>query len=160
MPHYPCRQCEALYDPVTNVACPSCGEKHPLNCSKCDKQINHHDIFGIEKLKTKKPLLCADCGFANEVVKCPICKLHLVRAKGFSPSSSPNAKVYHRPCYDKRLETITFAKKWAGPSVAALGLIGGFVAYGLSIKGLLASLGTGAVLFAAVMMLAEVIKPR
>ena len=52
MPHYPCRQCEALYDPVTNVACPSCGEKHPLNCSKCDKQINHHDIFSIEKLKT------------------------------------------------------------------------------------------------------------
>ncbi len=160
MPHYECRECGKLYDPVTVVKCPHCGESHPLNCSKCDKKINHHDIYGLEKLKTKKPLLCEECGYSTEVIKCSICKISLVRSKGFSASNAPNAKVYHRACYDKRIETIEFAKQWAQPAMAVLGVIGGLLGYGLTLKGIISAGAIGAIGFGAVMGLAELIKPR
>ncbi|MBI3925797.1 MAG: hypothetical protein HY319_09670 [Armatimonadetes bacterium] len=125
MPHYPCIKCDGLVDTHNDVVCRECGEKRPFACSKCGKGMNQVDIFQLEKLKTKKPLLCMDCGTANEVVKCGICKGSLVRATGRQLSEAPGAKVYHKDCYEKQMGVVAMTRKLF-PVFAAIGLACGY----------------------------------
>jgi hypothetical protein len=72
------------------------------------------EVFQLEKLKTKKPLLCMGCGESGEVVKCKICKLSLVRASGRTLTSNLGANVYHPACLDRQYKTIATIKKISG----------------------------------------------
>lgn len=158
MPSYNCRECDNMFDPTEQVSCPSCGCKKPLLCSKCNTPINHHDIFAIEKLKTKRPLLCLSCGAENEVVKCPICKLSQVRLQGVSVSSEPGANVYHKACLDKRYEVMKMTR-YAAPI-----LLSAFLLVGLAIHKspvyMFGSFITGAIFFLAIKMYEKIIEPR
>lgn len=159
MPHYACRVCDDLFDPTQSVRCPHCNEKNPLECSKCGKEINHHDIYGIEKLRTKKPLLCMECGHTTEVIKCGICKTSLVRSQGVTVSKSPRAKVYHKRCYDKQLETVEMARKVA-PAMAIAGLLGGYFGFGLTVGGAAMMAILAGVGWMSVQLLANFITPK
>lgn len=159
MPVYNCRECKELMDPTESVSCPSCNEKKPLNCSKCSEPINHHDIFGIQKLRTKKPLLCNSCGHDNEVVKCGLCKLSLVRSKGISLTPVEGANVYHKECLDKRREVISTANK-AAPIAAVLGGVLTVMVKGTTAFGVILLLLISAGLFVGLKMLAKIIEPR
>jgi hypothetical protein len=108
------------------------------------------EIFLLERLKTKKPLLCIACGEAEEVVKCGLCKLSLVRTRGKQLSAVPGAKVYHVDCYNKQMKNVGMVEKFA-PVLAVLVCIAGFcwgkVAFDGLIWGLLAGVLGGAVAY-------------
>lgn len=158
MPVYPCRECQKPVDPTSDPKC-ECGSDKPFECSKCGDPIGRSSIYRLEKLKTKKPLFCHSCGNANEVVKCGICKIGLVRSQGHQVSQATNAKVYHKACYDKQMETIRYATK-AAPFLAVCGVLIGLMAYGFSGRGLLVSGGVGVGAFAAVQALIHIIQPK
>ncbi len=111
-------------DPRETVSCPHCSVKKPFACSKCSTPINHHDIYGIEKLKTKKPLLCLACGHENEVLKCHYCNLSLMRSQGITKSDLPGARIYHKKCYDERVKALTKVKKFV-PATLLVFLVAG-----------------------------------
>lgn len=124
--------------------------------------MNQADIFHLEKLKTKKPLLCLDCGRANEVVKCGICKLSLVRSQGVQVSGAPDAKVYHKDCYDKQIKTVGMAHKFS-PGVAVGGVVIALVAWlagGFSAGGAAAVAGIGLIGGLMIRMIAEIFTPK
>jgi hypothetical protein len=121
--------------------------------------MNHHDIFGIEKLKTKRPLLCKGCGTDNEVVKCPICKLSQVRSQGVTISEIEGANVYHKSCLEKRREVIRLANI-AGPASAAGIILMGFLLRGSVDQSMLASVIVAAALFIGIKMFKTIIEPR
>lgn len=159
MPVYNCRECNGNVDPTEQVSCPSCNEKKPLSCSKCSTPINHHDIFGIEKLRTKRPLLCKSCGTDNEVVKCPICKLSQVRSQGVTVSEVEGAPVYHKACLEKRREVIKYANIAAPASAAGFVLIG-LLMMNTASYALPACIGIAVVLYVAIKAFKNVIEPR
>lgn len=147
-------------DPTETVRCPACNTKTPLNCSKCNKGINHHDIHEIGKLRVKKPLLCIECGADNEVVKCGLCNIGLVRSHGETVSPLEGAKVYHKKCLSKRMEAVGVAKKAAPVSFGAAALMGLiFMATGAKGWGTVCFL-VGSALFVVVRMIATIIEPR
>lgn len=148
-----------MIDPTESVACPSCNEKKPLLCSKCNEPINHHDIHGIQKLRTKKPLLCNSCGHDNEVVKCGLCKLSLVRSKGISLTPVEGAKVYHKECLDKRREVISTSNKVA-PVAAILAGVLTMMVKGGGTLGIILLILVAVGMFVALKMLAKVLEPR
>lgn len=111
MPVYACHRCDQLVDTHSDPYCRNCAEKKPFKCSRCEKSMNQTDIFQLERLKTKKPLFCLDCGEQGEVVECGICKKTLVRSQGKQVSHIPGAKVYHSDCYNKQLSTISTLQK-------------------------------------------------
>lgn len=160
MPAYNCRQCKGLLDPTETVKCPHCGEKKPLICSKCAEPINHHDIHEVAKLKVKKPLLCLSCGNDNQVLKCALCNVGLVRSQGVTVSPLENAKVYHKKCLARRQEAVALAHKTA-PIAAGICLVLalGLVAYGTKMAGAGAAL-VGAALFVGIKVFATIIEPR
>ena len=148
-----------MLDPTEQVSCPSCKEKKPLLCSKCNDPINHHDIHGIEKLKTKRPLLCKSCGTDNEVVKCPICKLSQVRSQGVTISELEGANVYHKACLEKRREVIRLANI-AGPVGAVGVLLIGLLLQSTGSQYLLTSAIVSGILFFGIKMYKTIIEPR
>ncbi len=160
MPVYNCRECNGMLDPTEHVSCPGCKTKKPLLCSKCNEPINHHDIHGIEKLKTKRPLLCKSCGTSNEVVKCPVCKIGLVRSQGIAVSELEGANVYHKACLEKRRETLRYVN-YAVPVA-----VGGSLAMGVLLYGTYGALSLGGsaivalVLFFGIKMFKAIIEPR
>lgn len=111
MPVYPCHRCDQLVDTHSDPYCRNCAEKKPFKCSRCEKSMNQTDIFQLERLKTKKPLFCLECGEQGEVVECGICRRTLVRSQGTQVSHLPGAKVYHNDCYNKQLGTISTLHK-------------------------------------------------
>lgn len=159
MPIYNCRECGGVMDPTEQVSCPSCHLKKPLSCSKCSDPINHHDIHGIEKLKTKRPLLCKRCGTDNEVVKCRVCKVGLVRSQGVTVSQVEGAPVYHKACLSKRREVVRYAKLASYITPVCILLIG-FLLQGRVAQSLLASAVIAGVLFVVINMLRTVWEPR
>lgn len=159
MPVYQCRECNGNIDPTEQVRCPSCNEKKPLSCSKCNEPINHHDIHGIEKLRTKRPLLCKACGNDNEVVKCPLCKIAQPRSNGVTVSQVEGANVYHKACLNKRREVIRYANM-AAPASAAMFVIIAFLVQSSSKAAFFGCLVTAAVLFVAIRMFRTIIEPR
>lgn len=160
MPAYNCRQCKGLLDPTEAVRCPHCNEKKPLLCSKCSSPINHHDIHEIAKLKVKKPLLCGGCGVDNQVLKCALCNVGLVRSQGMTVSPLEGAKVYHKNCLKKRQDTVSMANK-AAPAAAGVGLLLGliFVATGSKTAGI-GVLAVGIALWVGIKMFSRIIEPR
>ena len=160
MPAYNCRECNSLLDPTEVVRCPSCNEKKPLNCSKCGTEINHHDIHDIAKLRVKKPLLCLGCGADNEVIKCALCNIGLVRSQGESVSPLAGAKVYHKKCLDKRREAVNLINKAAPVSFVVAALLGGvFMATGAKGWGTIA-LFLACAFFVIIKMISKIIEPR
>jgi hypothetical protein len=146
-------------DPTETVRCPSCNEKKPLNCSKCSEAINHHDIHEIAKLRVKKPLLCLACGEGNEVLKCGLCNIGLVRSQGETVSPLAGAKVYHKKCLAKRMEAVGVANKAAPISFGVAVLMGGiFMATDAQGWGTICFL-VGCALFMVVKMVARIIHP-
>lgn len=147
-------------DPTESVRCPHCNEKKPLLCSKCAEPINHHDIHEIAKLKVKKPLLCNTCGVDNQVIKCGLCNVGLVRSQGITVSPLENAKVYHKNCLNKRQETVNMALK-AAPISAGLGLLLGVVFLATGTKAIgIGALVVGMALYLGIRVLATIIQPR
>ncbi len=160
LPAYNCRKCNGLVDPTETVRCPTCSEKNPLLCSKCSAPINHHDIHEVEKLKVKKPLLCKSCGVDNQVIKCALCNVGLVRLQGETVSPLEGAKVYHKKCLEKRREAVGLAHKTA-PAAAGICLLLGTVLLFTGTKTLAAAAaGVGLVLYIAVKVFATIIEPR
>jgi DNA-directed RNA polymerase subunit RPC12/RpoP len=160
VPAYNCRECNASMDPTESVRCPSCNEKNPLNCSKCSAAINHHDIHEIAKLRVKKPLLCLNCGADNEVLKCGLCNIGLVRSQGETVSPLAGAKVYHKKCLVKRMEAVGVANK-AAPISFAVAVVIGLIFMATGAKGWgSVSLLLGCTLFIVVKMIAKIIHPR
>lgn|GEM_PF-1630947 len=160
MPAYNCRECNALMDPTETVRCPSCNHKKPLNCSKCGTEINHHDIHDIAKLRVKKPLLCLSCGVDNEVIKCALCNIGLVRSQGETVSPLADAKIYHSKCLAKRREAVALTNKVAPISFGVAALLGGvFMATGAKGWGMI-SLFLACVFFIVIKMIATIIEPR
>lgn len=160
MPAYNCRECKGLFDPTEIVRCPHCNEKKPLNCSKCSEPINHHDIHEIAKLRVKKPLLCSSCGTDNEVIKCALCNVGLVRSQGKTVSPLEGAKVYHKNCLAKREEAVGVANK-AAPISAGVALLIGLIFIFTGAQGWgTACLILGGGLFAFIKMIAKIIEPR
>ena len=121
MPVYPCARCGQSVDPTVDMFCKSCSDKKPYECSRCNKRVSSDDIFKLETLRTKRPLLCMGCGESGEVVKCGICKLSLVRATGQTLSSNLGAKVYHPACVERQFKTVAWVKRFA-PMVGVVGL--------------------------------------
>lgn len=147
-----------MFDPTEQVSCPSCHCKKPFLCSKCNIPINHHDIFGIEKLKTKRPLLCKACGTDNEVVKCPICKLSQVRSLGVTVSELEGANVYHKECLEKRREVIRMADYAAYIAIGATIIIGITVHKNPSY--MMGSFAIGAIAFVIIKMYKTIVTPH
>ena len=137
MPVYPCAQCGGPVDPTLDKACRGCSNDEPYDCSRCNKRMGTDEVFQLEKLKTKKPLLCMGCGESGEVVKCKICKLSLVRASGKTLSSNLGAHVYHPACLERTYNTIALIKKMA--------LLAVFLGFGLGYLMLANLIGTGQV---------------
>lgn len=160
MPSYNCRSCKGLVDPTETVRCTHCSEKKPLLCSKCSSPINHHDIHGIEKLRVKKPLLCKSCGVDNQVIKCALCNVGLVRSQGETVSPLENAKVYHKKCLAKRREAVAMANK-AAPIAGGISLLFGLLLIIIGTKQwAVPALLVGAALFVAIKVFSTVIEPR
>lgn len=160
MPAYNCRACNALVDPTETVRCNSCGEKKPLICSKCSSPINHHDIHEVEKLRVKKPLLCHSCGQDNQVIKCGLCNVGLVRSQGITVSPLEGAKVYHKKCLEKRREAIDLAHKVAPAGAGICLLLGiGLLIMGTKTQAVYALL-VGTAIFVGVKAFASIIEPR
>ena len=126
MPVYPCARCGGPVDPTTDLFCKACSDKLPYECSRCNKRMSSDDVFQLEKLKTKRPLLCMTCGESGEVVKCKICKLSLVRASGTTLSSTLGAPVYHQACVDRQFKTVAWVKKMI-PMLSILGFLVGWL---------------------------------
>jgi DNA-directed RNA polymerase subunit RPC12/RpoP len=160
LPAYNCRSCKGLVDPTETVRCPQCNEKNPLLCSKCNAPINHHDIHEIEKLKVKKPLLCKSCGGDNQVLKCALCNIGLVRSQGETVSPLEGAKVYHKKCLAKRREAVNLAHKTA-PAAAGICLLLGGILAATGTKMLAgAAAAVGLALFIGIKVFATIIEPR
>ena len=152
--------CKAHVDPTETVRCPSCNEKKPLLCSKCSSPINHHDIHEIEKLRVKKPLLCKSCGVDNQVIKCALCNVGLVRSQGETVSPLENAKVYHKKCLAKRREAVGTANK-AAPIAAGVSLLFGIILIASGTQQwAIGALAVGAALFVSIKVFATIIEPR
>lgn len=143
MPVYPCARCGTSVDPTLDMFCKSCQDKQPYECSRCNKRMSSGEVFQLERLKTKRPLLCMTCGESGEVVKCKICKLSLVRATGRTLSSNLGAPVYHPACVDKQFKTVAWIKRLI-PMVALLGLLVGFL-MGQNWGGMAAAIGMAVV---------------
>jgi len=147
-------------DPTETVRCPNCNEKKPLVCSKCSSPINHHDIHEVEKLRVKKPLLCSSCGMDNQVVKCALCNVGVVRSHGETVSPLANAKVYHKKCLAKRREAVDMANKVA-PAAAGICMVLGLVLMITASKTYGAgAAGVGLALFLAIKTFATIISPK
>lgn len=160
MPAYNCRKCNGLLDPTEAVRCPHCNEKKPLICSKCAQPISHHDIHEVAKLKVKKPLLCLSCGNDNQVIKCALCNVGLVRSQGETVSPLEDAKVYHKKCLAKRREAVGLAHKTA-PMAAGICLLLGVGLLALNTKTLaVGALVLGGALFIGIKAFATIIEPR
>ena len=144
MPVYPCAKCNSPVDPTQDGFCRNCSDKTPFSCSACNKRMPNTDIFQLEKLQIKKPLLCMTCGEAGEVVKCGICKLTLVRSSGKSLSSAPGARVYHTYCFSKQMKTVEYIGRLV-PLVAFLGLLMGWLIGQTIGNGNMASATVGAI---------------
>ena len=126
MPVYPCVKCNSPVDPGSDRACKNCRESKPLNCSRCNKQIPTEEVFEREKLKTKKPIFCLECGEREEVVKCGLCNLSLQRHQAKQVSNYPAAKNYHPHCLRERQKQMERLGK-----VSPIMLLAGFVVGGL-----------------------------
>lgn len=160
MPIYSCRNCNGSVDPTETVRCPHCNEKKPLLCSKCSSPVNHHDIHEIEKLRVKKPILCSTCGVDNQVVKCALCNIGVVRSQGETVSPLENANVYHKKCLEKRREAVGVANKVA-PAAAGICILLGGVLFFTATKGAgIGAMSIGAILFLAIKLFALRITPR
>ena len=141
MPVYPCVKCNSPVDPGADRACKNCRESKPLNCSRCNKQIPTEEVFEREKLKTKKPIFCLECGEREEVVKCGLCNLSLQRHQAKQVSNYPAAKNYHPHCLRERQKQLDRLSK-----VSPVMLLAGFVVGGLIgwVKMGMVGAGTGA----------------
>lgn len=124
MPVYPCVKCNSPVDPGTDRACKNCREPKPLVCSRCSKQIPTEEVFEGQKLKTKKPIFCLECGESEEVVKCALCNLNLQRHGAKQVSNYPAAKLYHPHCLRERQKQLDRLGKFQ-PIMGLLGLIFG-----------------------------------
>ena len=127
MPVYPCVKCNQMVDPAAHRACPNCRESKPLNCSRCNKQIPTEEVFEREKMKTKKPIFCLECGEREEVVKCGLCNLSLQRHQAKQVSNYPAAKNYHPHCLREREKQLDRLGKILVPMLLTGLIIGGLV---------------------------------
>ncbi len=127
MPVYPCVKCNQMVDPAAHRACPNCREGKPLNCSRCNKQIPTEEVFEREKLKTKKPIFCLECGEREEVVKCGLCNLNLQRHQAKQVSNYPAAKNYHPHCLRERQKQIDRLGQVLVPMLLVGLIVGGLV---------------------------------
>lgn len=127
MPVYPCAKCNSPVDPGTDKACKNCREAKPLECSRCHKRIATEEVFEGQKLKTKKPIFCLECGEREEVVKCGLCNLSLQRHQGKQVSNYPAAKTYHPRCLEERQRQLDRLAKFQ-PLMGLVGLIVGGLA--------------------------------
>jgi hypothetical protein len=84
------------------------------------------EVFEREKLKTKKPIFCLECGEREEVVKCGLCNLSLQRHQAKQVSNYPAAKNYHPHCLRERQKQMERLGK-----VSPIMLLAGFVVGGL-----------------------------
>jgi hypothetical protein len=150
MPVYPCVKCNAPVDPVSDKACKNCREAKPLECSRCNKRITTEEVFEREKLKTKKPIFCLECGEREEVVKCAICNLSLQRHTGSQISQAPGARVYHPRCLTERQGQLDKLLK-AAPAMAVVGAIVGGLMGGSYLRGI--GHAGGAIAFGAIFFL-------
>lgn len=129
MPVYPCLKCNSPVDPVADKACRNCREPKPLECSRCAKRVATEDVYDREKMKTKKPIFCLECGDREAVVKCSLCKLSLQRHQAKQVTPSPLAPLYHAHCLAER-ETQMDRLSKAAPAMLLVGLVvGGLVGY-------------------------------
>jgi hypothetical protein len=145
MPVYPCVKCNQMVDPSTDKACKNCREAKPLSCSRCNKQIPTEEVFEREKLKTKKPIFCLECGEREEVVKCGLCNLSLQRHQAKQISNYPAAKNYHPHCLRERQKQLDRLDKLL-PVMSVVGLVvGGLVGqFQLASLGTIPGIGAGA----------------
>lgn len=116
-----------MVDPATDRACKNCREAKPLSCSRCDKQIPTEEVFEREKMKTKKPIFCLECGEREEVVKCGLCNLSLQRHQAKQVSNYPAAKNYHPHCLRDRQKQLDRLGKLLVPMLLTGLIIGGLV---------------------------------
>ncbi len=159
MPRYECRECNSLVDTHSDVVCPECGCKKPFTCSKCGKHMNQVDIYKLESLKIKKSLFCQECGYANEVVECAICKKGLVRSTGKQLSEGPDAKVYHKQCYEKQMQLVDNIKNIFTPIFGGIGFVIGYLFLG-GYSGLITAI-IGAVVWVGLAIgLQQILTPR
>ena len=148
MPVYPCVKCNQMVDPSTDRACKNCRESKPLNCSRCHKAIPTEEVFEREKLKTKKPIFCLECGEREEVVKCGLCNLNLQRHQAKQVSNYPAAKNYHPHCLRERQKQLDRLSKLLLPMSLVGLVIGGLVGkVQLDMVGLAAGGAVGAGVF-------------
>lgn len=129
MPVYPCVKCNSPVDPGADRACKNCRESKPLNCSRCDKQIPTEEVFEREKLKTKKPIFCLECGEREEVVKCGLCNLSLQRHQAKQVSNYPAAKNYHPHCLRERQKQLDRLGKISPVMLLAGLVVGGLIGW-------------------------------
>lgn len=162
MPVYPCVKCNQMVDPAAQRACPNCREPKPLTCSRCNKQIPTEEVFEREKLKTKKPIFCLECGEREEVVKCGLCNLNLQRHQAKQVSNYPAAKNYHPHCLRERQKQIDRLGQVLLPMLLVGLVIGGLVGkvqMGLVGAGAGAAVGAG-VFYLIVSVLRNKLTPR
>jgi len=135
-----------MVDPAADRACKNCREAKPLNCSRCNKQIPTEEVFEREKMKTKKPIFCLECGEREEVVKCGLCNLSLQRHQAKQVSNYPAAKNYHPHCLRERQKQLDRLGKLLVPMLLTGLVIGGLVGkvqMGMVGAGAGASIGAG-----------------
>lgn len=162
MPVYPCVKCNQMVDPAADRACKNCREAKPLNCSRCNKQIPTEEVFEREKLKTKKPIFCLECGEREEVVKCGLCNLSLQRHQAKQVSNYPAAKNYHPHCLRERQKQIDRLGQVLVPMLLVGLVIGGLVGkvqMGMVGAGAGAAIGAG-VFYLIVSVLKNKLSPK
>lgn len=163
MPVYPCLKCNSPVDPNCDRVCKNCREAQPLECSRCSRRIATEEVFERDKLKTKKPIFCLECGEREEVVKCALCKLSLQRHSAKQVSMAPGAKLYHPHCLNDRqrqMEKISASR----PLMALAGLVvGGLLGWsqtGTSVGGGIGAIVGAVALFGFVYAMTEQMTPR
>lgn len=162
MPVYPCLKCNSPVDPMADKACRNCREQKCLECSRCQKRVSTEEVYDREKLKTKKPIFCLECGEREAVVKCSLCKLSLQRHQAKQVTPAPHAPLYHPHCLAERQKQMDRLGQLAPLMLLVGAVVGGLVGYTYA-KAVGVAIGAavlGGLFFAIVNGLRNIMSPK